>query len=127
MEEGHELPGEKNGRDIRHLVTALWKLGPAAVVVTDGAEGAYAFDGGEVWHVPAFPATVKERTGAGDSLASGVVGALLSEKSIAEALRWGAANAASAVEEIGPQHGLLTRAKMARALKQHAKIIAVAM
>lgn len=127
VEEGHELLGEQNRADMKHLLTLLWKLGPSTVVVTDGEKGAYAFDGGEVWHLPAFPTTVVERTGAGDSFAAGFLAGTMYGKPIEEALRWGAANAASVVAHVGPQPGLLTKAQMARALKAHTSRTAQAM
>ncbi|MDO8425456.1 MAG: carbohydrate kinase family protein [bacterium] len=123
-EEGHQLLGKKHSLDTKHLLTALWKLGPDAVVVTDGSEGAYAFDGGDGWHLPAFPATVVESTGAGDGFAAGVLAGTMYGKPLAEALRWGAANAASVVGAVGPTPGLLTKTQMDRALKRHVHMTA---
>ncbi|MDO8599733.1 MAG: sugar kinase [bacterium] len=122
-EEGHQLVnGRKNGLDIRHLLTALWKLGPPVVVLTDGSRGSYAFDGGEVWHLPVFPAKVVEMTGAGDSFATGFIAARMYGKDLRECLRWGAANSASVIGIVGPQPGLLTKAKLAQALRMHRAI-----
>ena len=39
-------------------------------------------------------------------------------------MRWGAANGASVVEQIGPQAGLLTYSKMQEKLKENSKIVA---
>lgn len=124
-EEGRTLINHRaNTIDLRHLVTALWKLGPGIVVVTDGARGAYAFDGGNVLHCPPFPSRLVEMTGAGDSFAVGFLAAHMTGKPIADALRWGAANAASVVAHVGPQPGLLTKTAMARALRANATTMA---
>ena len=50
-----------------------------------------------------------ERTGAGDAFASTAVVALLSGKSVPEALAWGPVNSMSVVQDIGAQRGLLKR------------------
>ena len=63
-------------------------------------------------------------TGAGDAYGTGVVAAFCYGKSLAEAMRWGAANGASVVEQIGPQAGLLTYDQMQEKLKENSKIVA---
>jgi sugar/nucleoside kinase (ribokinase family) len=113
-----------NGLDLRHLLTALWKLGPPVIVLTDGSRGSYAFDGGKVWHLDVFPTKPVEMTGAGDSFATGFLAGRLYGKDLMTCLRWGAANAASVISVVGPQPGLLSKAKMAAALRVNAKIIA---
>lgn len=124
-EEAHILLGMRtNGNDLKHLIAKIWKLGPAVVVVTDGRRGAYAYDGGDIWHCPAFPAEVVEMTGAGDSFATGFLAARMREKPLAECLRWGAVNAASVVAHVGPQPGLLTKTGMRRVLRANATITA---
>lgn len=122
LEEAHQILGKKNGLDLNHLIKSLWKLGPNIVVISDGARGAFAFDGGDIVHHPAFPAKVLEATGAGDSLGTGIVAALAKGKSAMEALSWGMANAASVIAHVGPQPGLLTEAGIARTLKKHATV-----
>lgn len=127
-EEGHQLlNNRRNGLDLRHIITRLWKLGPSVVVVTDGSRGSYAFDGGEVWRLGTFPAKVVEMTGAGDSFATGFIAARIYGKDLGECLRWGAANSASVISVVGPQPGLLTKSRMANALREHTKVVANAL
>lgn len=127
-EEGHEILNHRSGElDLRHLITRLWKLGPTVVVVTDGSRGSYAFDGGEVWRLGPFPAKVIEMTGAGDSFATGFIAGRMYGKDLGRCLRWGAANAASVISVVGPQPGLLTKVKMARALRAQRTIMAKAL
>lgn len=90
------------------LLTKVYALGADDVVITDGADGAYAYDGKAAYFVPVFPCKSVETTGAGDAFASGYLGALLHKKSSNEALRWGSVNAASVIGTIGPTDGLLT-------------------
>ncbi len=97
--------------DFKMLLQHLHDLGPKIVVVTDGTNGAYAYDGTRFLRVPMYPDTRGpfERTGAGDAFASTVVAALALGKPLEEALLWGPINSMSVVQEVGAQKGLLTR------------------
>jgi len=96
----------------------LRNLGPRFVVVTDGPHGAYGFGDGEFYFQKVYPLGVVERTGAGDAFSSGFTAALVNNKSLKEALRWGTVNAAFAVQEIGSQAGLLSRRALEKALAE---------
>lgn len=106
LEEAQAISGEKS-REIHVLLPALKRLGPKIVVITDGREGAYSYDGKESFYCPIFPSKFLEATGAGDAFATGYIGALMSGENHDEALRWGAVNAASVVTFVGPTRGLL--------------------
>ncbi len=97
--------------DFKVLLQGVAALGPKIVVVTDGTNGAYAYDGVRFLRVPMYPDTRGpfERTGAGDAFASTVVSALALGKPLDEALLWGPINSMSVVQEVGAQKGLLTR------------------
>lgn len=109
---------------IKKLLLTLADLGPRKVVVTDGVNGSYGFDGDKNYFLKAFPAKLLEMTGAGDAYATGLVGGLFYGEDLTSAMRWGAANGASVVERIGPQAGLLTYHQMQDRLKEHSKIVA---
>lgn len=98
-------------REIRALLEGVHALGPKLVAITDGTNGAYAYDGTQALFVPMYPDTrgPYERTGAGDAFASTVVAALALGKPIEEALLWGPVNSMSVVQDVGAQKGLLTR------------------
>ena len=101
--------------DIPTLAREMSKCcGPKISVITDGPEGAYAFDGTDVWFMPPYPdpAPPYERTGAGDSFASTFTSALVLGKEVHEALMWGPINSMSVVQKIGAQAGLLTREEL---------------
>lgn len=97
--------------DIKDLLTKMRDLGPRIVLITDGPNGAYAFDGTEMLKVPMFPDPKPpiSRTGAGDATTSTVVVALSLDKTLREALMWGPINSMSVVQKIGAQAGLLHR------------------
>jgi ribokinase len=87
-------------------------LGPKNIVLTDGINGAYAYDGTHAWFMPIYPHTPFERTGAGDAYASTIVSALALGKTLEDALRWAPINSMSVVQQVGAQKGLLTRQKL---------------
>lgn len=100
-----------NTTDVKVLLEKMRELGPKIVLITDGPNGAYAYDGAEMLKVPMYPDPKPpiSRTGAGDAMTSTVVVALALEKSPREALLWGPINSMSVVQEIGAQKGLLSR------------------
>lgn len=112
LSEAKTLVKSDNGPEIRALMLELKALGPRYVVVTDGQNGAFAFDGESLQHVPMFPGKRVEATGAGDAFATGFLGALLKKKTHAEALRWASVNAASVVGAVGPTTGLLSEREL---------------
>lgn len=124
--EAKRILGYKNDADIniKKLLKGILDLGPEMAVITDGKDGSFGFDGEKYYHLAIFPANLVEATGAGDSFTTGVLAGLFYGKSLKESMRWGAANGASVVEQIGPQAGLLTYHKMQEKLKQNSKIVA---
>lgn len=97
--------------DIKTLLEKMRSLGPKIALITDGPNGAYAFDGGKMLKIGMYPDPKPpiDRTGAGDATTSTFVAALALGKSIREALLWGPVNSMSVVQGIGAQKGLLTR------------------
>jgi sugar/nucleoside kinase (ribokinase family) len=116
-EEGEKIP-------VKKLLQSLVDLGPRKAVITDGGEGSYGYDGEKFYHIEVFPAKLIEMTGAGDAYATGLLAGLFHGEDLPKAMRWGAANGAAVVEEIGPQTGLLSYHKMQEKLKEHSKTIA---
>lgn len=96
---------------MKELLTKMRDLGPKIALITDGPNGAYAYDGSEMLKVPMYPDPKPpvDRTGAGDASTSTVVVALALGKPLREALLWGPINSMSVVQKIGAQKGLLTR------------------
>lgn len=104
---------------INELLKRVHDLGPKIVVITDGPKGAYAYNGKDMWHQPAYPDPKPpyERTGAGDAMASTTVAALSLGRDLETAIQWGMINAMSVVQEVGAQKGLLTRSQIEEHLK----------
>jgi sugar/nucleoside kinase (ribokinase family) len=123
LDEARQLLGDGK-KPVSSLLQTFHARGAGIVIITDGVNGAYSYDGAEFLHMPIFDGEPKERTGAGDSFAIGVTCALLKRKRLADALRWGTANSWSVVQYIGPQAGLLTAGGMRRVLKKFSKIVA---
>ncbi len=110
---------ETQEEDIIKLLESLNSKGVQIPIITDGINGAYAFENGSVWQVPMYPDPKPpvDRTGAGDSFSSTVTSALLLGKPLSEALLWGPINSMSVVQYIGSQQGLLTLNQIEEYLK----------
>lgn len=101
-------------KDIKGLLVYLHGLGPKLVVITDGASGAYAFDGKKYYFMKAKAGKTINTLGVGDAFGSGLTSALIYDKNLKDALAWGISNSASVVAEIGAQAGLLTKKEIER-------------
>ena len=119
-EEAQKVLNSKE-EDPKKLLIALASLGPKIVVITDGVNGAYAYDsstslgaGGTAYFMPLYPdpRTPYERTGAGDAFSSTLTVALAKGLPLEEALRWAPINSMSVVQYIGSQKGLLSEKEL---------------
>lgn len=104
--------------DIRDLLMQMRALGPKIALITDGPNGAYAFDGTEMLKIPMYPDQKPpiDRTGAGDAMTSTFVAALALGMPLRDALLCGPINSMAVVQEIGAQKGLLTRTTLEKYL-----------
>ena len=117
MSEARQLLQVNEETEIHNIIVKLKQLGSNYVVITDGKNGAYAYDGFQLDYAPAYPAKFVEATGAGDAFSAGFLGALMHNEHHDEALRWGAINAASVVSYVGPTAGLLSHLEIKRRCK----------
>jgi sugar/nucleoside kinase (ribokinase family) len=107
-EECEEIAGmEQTFGKEKDLINALTGVGAAKVVVTDGRNGSFAFDGERYVHLGILPIDAIERTGAGDAFSTGLLSALIKGKSIGDSLMWGTLNSTSVIGFVGPEDGLL--------------------
>lgn len=106
-----ELPAEVGDNKIK-ILEMLHSLGPKTVVMTDGLNGAYAYDGNDALYVPVYSTESFESTGAGDAFASAMISALILGKDLKEAFTWGPINSMSVVSQVGAQKGLLNKEKL---------------
>lgn len=108
-------------RKPENLLLEIEKWGPKIVVITDGANGAFAFDGKTIFKVPAVKTKAIDTTGAGDAFSSSFTAGLEIKNSIKEALRIASVNASSVVSRLGAQNGILTK-EQAEKLKNKVKV-----
>ncbi len=106
-------------KEMKEYLFKAWDAGPDMMVITDGEKGAYAFDGKVYYYLPVRKVKIVERTGAGDAFSTAFIAALDYDKSVKEALKWGAFNGASVIGKVGPQDGLLSLYKIRQLIKKH--------
>jgi sugar/nucleoside kinase (ribokinase family) len=125
-EEAKLILGYKVEEDVsmKKLLSLIHSLGPKLVVITDGKEGSFGFDGEKYYKLDMFKGKLVEMTGAGDSYGSGAIAALSHGEPLPVAMRWGAANASSVCEYVGPITGLLHYRTLQQRLKEFGKIVA---
>ncbi len=107
---------------IPQLLKKMKSYVPGRVVITDGGNGSYTYDGEKAYFLPVFPVKPIEKTGAGDAFATGFVAALFHKQPAREAMRWGSANSSSVILKIGPQDGLLHLDEMKKMLTKYKSI-----
>lgn len=106
--------------NVKKLLRTLQQMGPKIVSVTDGGNGSYSIDEhGTVRFLDRFPTIVVEKTGAGDAYASAFLTAVMESKGVDQAMRFGAINAASVIEHVGAEAGLLTTRKLEKKLDEN--------
>jgi ribokinase len=92
--------------DWAEVARRLRALGPRAVVLTLGGDGALVVDDAGATHVPAFPVTPVDTTAAGDAFVGGLATALFRDVPLREAVRYANACGALAVTRAGAQPSL---------------------
>lgn len=106
----HDIPSaEKAAR-------SLLERGTQHVIVTLGASGALVVNNELTRHIPSFDVEVVDTTAAGDAFIGGFASALLENRSLEEAVRYGCACGALAVTKFGAQPSLPTREAVERFL-----------
>ncbi len=98
QEEAQELTGLA---DPRAAAEHFRRQGPVWVVIKQGAQGCLLHTATETVQVPAFPVTVRDPVGAGDSFDAGIVYAYLHGLSLEEAGRLANAMGAATVSHVG--------------------------
>ncbi|HTX87196.1 MAG TPA: carbohydrate kinase family protein [Candidatus Nanoarchaeia archaeon] len=98
--------------DIKNLLLALKDLGPAGVLITDGARGADFYDGEIFYHQNSLrvpEAKIADTTGVGDSFcATFIAGLEMYEGDYEKAMKLAMKNSAANLREAGAQNGLLS-------------------
>lgn len=94
------------------FVSAILELGVQWFVVTDGREGSFVANKGELIHCPTPPCKVAGTAGAGDAFSATLSIALAEGKSIEDAALAATVNAASVIGYVDTQTGLLDHAAL---------------
>ncbi|OGF20456.1 hypothetical protein A2316_03550 [Candidatus Falkowbacteria bacterium RIFOXYB2_FULL_38_15] len=111
---------EKNGgmspkwlNEVKNLFGVLGKYCPKMIVITDGGNGAWAWEKENLYHIEAFDQEkiIRDTTGAGDSFCASFLAGNIIYNDIDKALKLGAINSAHNVSGIGAQNPLLTRSE----------------
>lgn len=95
--------------DVRAGAERFLELGPEAVVVTQGRDGALVVDHTGAHRVPAVPVEVRDTTGAGDCFNAALVTSWLQGVPVVEAAAFAAAAASLSIMHVGARDGLPTR------------------
>lgn len=93
---------------------ALLKVGAKHVIVTLGSHGALIVTDTQVSHTDSYKVNVVDTTAAGDAFIGGFATALLQDKSLEEAVRYGCACGALAVTKFGAQPSLPKKEEVER-------------
>jgi len=96
----------------RALLAGLARLGPRALALTLGAEGALCLEGKEILHVPAFRVRAVDATGAGDAFAGALAVECARGAPLAEAVRVACAAGALATTRRGALPSMPRRAEV---------------
>jgi sugar/nucleoside kinase (ribokinase family) len=92
-----------------YLLENIFKLGVKVVVVTDGANGAYVYDGVKKFHLGIEAKKIVDTVGAGDSFASGFLSSYIEDEDAKKGLARGIINSGSVVSSFGATNGLLSK------------------
>jgi sugar/nucleoside kinase (ribokinase family) len=115
----HSRPAtEAKLNDEAFLVRSLHEEGAKVVAMTDGARGAWGFDGEKLLHVDPLLQKAVDSTGAGDAFGSGFLAAWIKGLGLETALRWGIVNGGNVVRFYGAKEGLLRESKIATLAEQ---------
>ena len=105
--------------DIRKMIVMLKDMGAKVVVITDGKNGSYAYDGKTYYQCGEYPAKVKSTLGAGDCFASTFVASMdKTNWDIEKSLKYATVNAAAKIETSGAQNGFLTFGEIERRIER---------
>ena len=100
---------EKIHPDLKAMFQKLKVCDYQVIVITDGGNGAYAYDGKHYYICPLFDGPVVSTLGAGDAFASTFCAALSrTHRNIAKSLMYASVNSAGVVSEFGATQGLRT-------------------
>lgn len=106
--------------DIKSMLKEINTEKSKIVIITDGKNGVYAYDGIKFYQCNEFPAKVISTLGAGDAFSSTFVASLeKTNGSIEKSLQYASVVAASVVENFGAQSGFIKFEEIEKRLKDN--------
>lgn len=106
-------------KDIRQVLKVLKTHVNDAVVVTDAKNGAYCYDGENLYTAkPAKNLKIVETTGAGDAFASGFTAGQVMGKTMKESFLMGFLESEAVIQAYGAKNDLLSRRKLMSIMKK---------
>ncbi len=110
---------EKVHPDVVLMLKNLKGKNETIVVITDGKNGAYCYDGSKIYICPTYPAPVTSTLGAGDAFSSTFCASMDKFNwDIEKSLKFASINSASVCKHFGAQEGFLTFDEMQEMLKK---------
>lgn len=103
--------------NVEILARNIKNWGPKIIVITDGQEGAYVYDGNSVLYSSATSEKKVDSTGAGDSFGSALIGGYILTGDLEIALKYGIINSGNVVSECGAQNGILSKDEIEKRLE----------
>lgn len=111
---------EKIHPDMKKMFKALRSENDSIILITDGKNGAIAYDGEYFYKAPEFPAKVRSTLGAGDAFSSTFVASMEKYKGdIEKSIQYASVNSAACVEVFGAQEGLIPFGEIEKKLKSN--------
>jgi len=106
--------------DVKEMFKKLKIRDYQIIVITDGGNGAYAYDGEKYYYCPVFDGPVVSTLGAGDAFASTFCAALgRTDRNIGKSLMYASVNSAGVVSAFGATQGLMTFDQIEKTLKEN--------
>jgi ribokinase len=112
------LNGGGFNMSLRGFLTAMLASGANCVLLTDGRDGAFVAKGDELYHCPSLPTHVAGTAGAGDAFTSTYTTFKSQGRPIDQALLAATLNAASVLQFIDTQSGLMGKGALEKAMHE---------
>lgn len=111
---------QKPPRHLEDIIKTLGKLPKQALIITDGPNGAYAYDRNteSALHIAAIPGKRINTTGAGDAFGSGFTASFIKNSDINTALCTGSLNSIGVITTMGAKNGILKSFPLAKQIKR---------
>ena len=100
-----------------------WIKKDGLVLITDGKNGAYCYDGNNIYHILPKPIKVVGQTGAGDCFTATFLGAYYKKKDIKFALHMAQCNVESILSSMGAHEKSLTWGNLIKRMKKRKFVI----